>query len=95
MVVNKDGSGDHGQTVRPEDVTRNPVKAPLSVAKKKKKLAPMRDERFFRRLRGPWVADERRRKQRVRGGKGCAGERGAYADDGESGVQRAHSLTLL
>lgn len=24
-----------------------------------------------------------------------AGERGAYADDDESGVQRAHSLTLL
>lgn len=36
MVVNKDGSSDHGETVSPEDVTRNPVEAPLGVAKKKK-----------------------------------------------------------
>lgn len=48
--------------------------------------------RFFQREREKITLD--RRKKACLGGRG-AGERGAYADDGESGVQRAHSLTLL
>ena len=65
----------------------------------------MREERFFfRRLRGPYVEKmterkrererERKNERGIKKQKG-AGERGAYADDSESGVQRAHSLTLL
>lgn len=94
MVVNKDGSSDHGETVSPEDVTRSPVEAPLGVAKKKK-ISTHERRTFLPKITRSLGRRREEEKKRVRGGKGRAGERGAYADDGESGVQRAHSLTLL